>query len=153
MKGVGNYSGVNDNNGELSPCISRLKNHISFSPRNSSSLGVLSQISEIGNEDIEATSPHDDASHESNGTQHFGLGFPYGSWSDTPQLSENLIGLKRGRSDNEKIFSEVQVYRVCLTALFLLLYLLHSHFLFLIQKITVLRMKSQQIKSICYHIT
>jgi len=153
MKGVGNYGGVNDNNGELSPCISRLKNHISFSPRNSSSLGMLSQISEIGSEDIEATSPDDDASHGGNDTQHFGPGFPYGSWSETPQLCENLSGLKRGRSDNEKIFSEVQVYIVCSIALFLLLYLLHLHFLFLIQKIVVLRMESQELKSMYYHIT
>jgi len=63
MKGVGNNGEVNENNGELSPCISRFKNHISFSPRNSSSLEVLSKISEIGSEDTEATSPTDDASH------------------------------------------------------------------------------------------
>jgi len=118
MKGVGNYDGVNDNNGELSPCISRFKNHINFSPRNSSSLGVLSHIFEIGSEDIEATSPDDDVSDGSNDTQHFVPGFPYGSWSETPQLLENLSGLKRRRRDNEKIFSEVQVYIICLIALF-----------------------------------
>ncbi|XP_047172683.1 transcription factor bHLH130-like [Vigna umbellata] len=108
MKGVGNYGGVNDNNGELSPCISRLKNQINFSPRNSSSLGMLSQISEIGSEDIETTSPDDNTTHGGNDTQHFGPGFPYGSWNETLQLSENLSGMKRGRSDSEKIFSDVQ---------------------------------------------
>ncbi|RDY01869.1 Transcription factor bHLH130, partial [Mucuna pruriens] len=111
MKGVGNYGGVNGSNGELSPCINRLKNQISFSPRNASSLGMLSQISEIGSEDIEATSPDDDGRHGGSGTgdaQHYGPGFPYGSWNDTPQLSENLSGLKRGRSGNEKMFSDVQ---------------------------------------------
>ncbi|CAJ1967490.1 unnamed protein product [Sphenostylis stenocarpa] len=108
IKGVGNYGGVNCNSSELSPCISRLKNQISFSPRNASSLGMLSQISEIGSEDVEATSPDDDTSHGGNDTQHFGPEFPYGSWNETPQLSENLSGLKRGRSGNEKIFSDVQ---------------------------------------------
>ncbi|KAG5003426.1 hypothetical protein GLYMA_10G093100v4 [Glycine max] len=106
MKGVGNYGGVNGSNGELSPCINGLKNQVSFSPRNASSLGMLSQISEIGNEDIEATSPDDDTRHEGNDTQQYGPGFPYGSWNDTPQLSENLSGLKRGRSSNEKMFSD-----------------------------------------------
>jgi len=48
MKGVGNFGDVNENNGELSLCIRRLKNHINFSSRNSFSLGVLSHISEIG---------------------------------------------------------------------------------------------------------
>ncbi|TKY53287.1 dimerization protein [Spatholobus suberectus] len=111
MKGVGNYGGVNGSNGELSPCINRLKNQFSFSSRNASSLGMLSQISEIGSEDIEATSPDDDRRHGGSGTgdtQHYDPGFPYGSWNDTPQLSENLSGLKRGRSGNEKIFSDVQ---------------------------------------------
>ncbi|RZC25481.1 transcription factor bHLH130-like [Glycine soja] len=108
MKGVGNYGAVNGSNGELSPCINRLKNQVSFSPRNASSLGMLSQISELGSEDIEATSPDDDTKHGGNDTQHYDPGFPFGSWNDTPQLSENISGLKRGRSGNEKMFSDVQ---------------------------------------------
>nr|KYP35186.1 Transcription factor bHLH130 family [Cajanus cajan] len=108
MKGVGNYGGVNGSNGELSPCINRLKNQISFSPRNATSLGILSQISEIESEDIDATSPDDDRRHGGSDTQHYGPGFPYGSWNGTPQLSENPSGLKRGRSGNEKLFSDVQ---------------------------------------------
>ncbi|KAK7392831.1 hypothetical protein VNO78_21280 [Psophocarpus tetragonolobus] len=108
MKGVGNYGGVNGTNGELGPSINRLKNQISFSPRNASLLGMLSQISEIDSEDIEATSPDDDGRHGGNDTQHYGSGFLYGSWNETPQLSENLSGLKRGRSGNEKVLSDVQ---------------------------------------------
>ncbi|XP_027366840.1 transcription factor bHLH130 [Abrus precatorius] len=109
MKGVGNFCGVNGSN-EVNPCINRLNNHISFSSRSASSLGMLSQISEIGSEEIEATSPDDDRRQRgSNGDgQHYGHGFPYGSWNDTPQLSENLSGLKRGRTGNEKIFSDIQ---------------------------------------------
>lgn len=118
MKGVGNYGAVNGSNGELSPCINRLKNQVSFSPRNASSLGMLSQISELGSEDIEATSPDDDTKHGGNDTQHYGPGFPFGSWNDTPQLSENISGLKRGRSGNEKMFSDVQVCIQCLSAHF-----------------------------------
>jgi hypothetical protein len=97
MKGVGNYAAVNGNNGELSPSINQLNSQVSFPSRNGSSLGMLSQISEIDSEDIEATSPDD------------GSGFPYSSWNDTQSFSENLIGLKRGRSGNEKMFSDFQV--------------------------------------------
>ncbi|KAK7345104.1 hypothetical protein VNO77_15549 [Canavalia gladiata] len=109
IKGVGNYGGVNGSN-ELSPCINRLKNQISFSSRSASSLGMLSQISKMGSEDIEITSLDDDGRQGgiSGDAQHYGTGFPYSSWNDTPQLSENLGGLKRGRSGDDKIFSYVQ---------------------------------------------
>ncbi|KAL2326962.1 hypothetical protein Fmac_020389 [Flemingia macrophylla] len=107
VKGVGNYGGVNGSNGELSPYIKRLKNQISFSSRNATSLGMLSQISEIESEDIDETSPDDDRRH-GGGDTHYGPKFPYGSWNDTPQLSENLSGLKRGRNVNEKLLSDVQ---------------------------------------------
>jgi hypothetical protein len=107
MKGVGNYAAVNGNNGELSPSINRLNSQVSFPSRNGSSLGMLSQISEIDSEDIEATSPNDGGSNGD--TTHYGSGFPYSSWNDTQSFSENLIGLKRGRSGNEKMFSDFQV--------------------------------------------
>ncbi|KAJ1398816.1 putative transcription factor [Sesbania bispinosa] len=97
-------------NDEISPSINRLKSQISFSSRTASSLGMLSQISEIGSEDIETTSLDDVGQGSSNGdAQQFGHGFPYASWNDTTQLSKNLSGLKRGRSGNEKMFSDVQV--------------------------------------------
>jgi hypothetical protein len=68
---------------------------------------MLSQISEIDSEDIEATSPNDGGSNGD--TTHYGSGFPYSSWNDTQSFSENLIGLKRGRSGNEEMFSDFQV--------------------------------------------
>ncbi|KAJ1409917.1 Myc-type, basic helix-loop-helix [Sesbania bispinosa] len=109
MKGVGNYGAVNGSNDEISPSINRLKSQISFSSRTASSLGMLSQISELGSEDIETTSPDDVGQGSSNGdAQQFGHGFPYASWNDTTQLSENLSVLKRGRGGNEKMFSDVQ---------------------------------------------
>jgi len=59
MKGVGNYGGVNGTSGDVSPSTDILKSQISFSPRLPSSLGVLSQISELGNESVGANSPGD----------------------------------------------------------------------------------------------
>lgn len=118
MKCVGNYGAVNGNNGQISPSIDMLKSQISFSSRSASSLGMLSQISEIeGEEDIGATSPDD--GRQGGGNGH---GFPYTSWNDTPQLSENFIGLKRGRSGNERMFSELQVCIEMLTFFFLFLF-------------------------------
>ncbi|KAF7804115.1 transcription factor bHLH130-like [Senna tora] len=106
MKGVRNYGGVNDSsNGELTPSINGLKNQISFSSR-SSSLGVLSQITEAGCENIGETSPEDGRlGGKSSDARYYGTGFPYGSWNDN---SENLAGLKREQTSNEKLFSDGQ---------------------------------------------
>lgn len=113
MKGVRNYAAVNGSNGELTQSINRLSTQISFPSRTASSLGVLSQISEIESEDIEPTSPDDarQGGNSGNASSHFGSGFPYGSWSDTQPISENMSSLKRGRSGNEKMFSYIQVYQ------------------------------------------
>ncbi|KAI4348744.1 hypothetical protein L6164_009427 [Bauhinia variegata] len=104
MKDVGNYGGMNSSNCELSPTMNGLKNQISF-PSRTSSLGVLSQISEIGSEDIGPTSPNDGKLAATNG---FGSAFSYGSWNNTSHLSENLSGLKRDQSNCEKLFSDAQ---------------------------------------------
>ncbi|CAL5193507.1 unnamed protein product [Lathyrus oleraceus] len=48
MKGVENYDGVNESDGELTLSMSILKNQIGFSTRNPSSLGTLSQNSKMG---------------------------------------------------------------------------------------------------------
>ncbi|CAI8602197.1 unnamed protein product [Vicia faba] len=106
MKGVGNYVAINGSNSDVSPSINRLTSQVSFPSRNASSLGMLPQISEIDSEDIEATSPDDGGSNGD--TMHYGSGFPYSSWNDTQSFSENLSGLKRGRSGNEKMFSDFQ---------------------------------------------
>ncbi|XP_058771352.1 transcription factor bHLH130 isoform X2 [Vicia villosa] len=106
MKGVGNYAAMNGSNGEVSPSINPLNSQVSFPSRNTFSLGMLSHISEIDSEDIEATSPDDGGSNGD--TMHYGLGFTYSSWNDTQSFSENLSGLKRGRSGNEKMFADFQ---------------------------------------------
>lgn len=114
MKGVRNYGGMNgSSNGELTPSMNGLKNPISFSSR-SSSLGALSQISEVGCENIGAASPDDGRLGASTGdTRYYGSGFPYASWNDTSHVSENLTGLKREQTSNEKLFSDGQVCIGC----------------------------------------
>lgn len=109
MKGVRNYGGVNGSNGELTPSINGLKNQISFSSR-SNSLGMLSQISEVGCENIGTTSPDEGRLGASSGdTRYYGPGFPYASWNDTSHASENLTGLKREQTSDDKLFSDGQV--------------------------------------------
>ncbi|MBA0767720.1 hypothetical protein Gotri_016580 [Gossypium trilobum] len=85
--GLGSYT-----NGELSPSSSsnRLKNQISFSSRLPSSLGILSQISEIG----------DDAK--------LGTGYQYGSWNDSANFPENFSGSKTTQDNDPNFFSANQ---------------------------------------------
>ncbi|XWS59209.1 hypothetical protein CRYUN_Cryun08bG0101800 [Craigia yunnanensis] len=107
MKGLGNYCGVNGTNGELSPSSNRLKNQISFSSRLPSSLGMLSEISEIGNESIEANSPGKLGNSNSD-TRLYGTGYQYGSWNDSAHFTENFSGLKRTQDNDRKFFSTNQ---------------------------------------------
>ncbi|XVE75675.1 hypothetical protein DITRI_Ditri12bG0111800 [Diplodiscus trichospermus] len=109
MKGLGNYCGVNGTNGELSPSSNRLKNQINFSSRAPSSLGMLSQISEMGNENIGANSPDEGKLGNSNSDARFyGTGFQYGSWNDSTRFTENFSGLKRTQDNDRKFFSTNQ---------------------------------------------
>lgn len=110
MKGVGNYGGVNGTSGDISPSMNRLKSQFSFSPRLPSSLGVLSQISEIGTESDGANSPGDAKLVNGNSDVRFyGPGFPYGSWNDSSHFPENFTGMKREQDDDGKLFSGTQV--------------------------------------------
>ncbi|XP_050230352.1 transcription factor bHLH130-like [Mercurialis annua] len=107
VKGIGNYGGVNGTNGEVSP---RLKTQLSFSSRVPSSLGILSQISEIGSESIDAAaSPDSGKLGNGNGDGRFysSNGYSYGSWNDSP-FAENFNSLKRDSNDNTKLFSSAQ---------------------------------------------
>ncbi|XP_020213881.1 transcription factor bHLH130 [Cajanus cajan] len=102
MKGVGNYGGVNDNDGELSLSMNRMKSQISFSSRNPSSLGMLSPNSKMGNEGVGINSPEDGRHEGSNGdARYFGPGFSYASWDDTSHL-------KRKRNSNDELLSDAQ---------------------------------------------
>jgi hypothetical protein len=106
MKGVGNYSGLNGTNREASP---RLQSQLSFSSRVPSSLGLLSQISEIGSESMEAGSPDSGKLSSVSVDSRFysSHGFPYGSWNDS-HLSENFSSMKR-EQENGNLFSNAQV--------------------------------------------
>ncbi|KAJ6992471.1 hypothetical protein D5086_012258 [Populus alba] len=105
QNGVGNYSGLNDTNGEASP---RLQSQLSFSSRVPSSLGLLSQISEIGSESMEAGSPDSGklTSVSVDGRFYSSHGFPYGSWNDS-HLLENFSSMKR-EQENGNLFSNAQ---------------------------------------------
>ncbi|KAK5803904.1 Transcription factor protein [Gossypium arboreum] len=87
IAGLGSYT-----NGELSPSSSsnRLKNQISFSSRLPSSLGILSQISEVV----------DDAKLET--------GCQYGSWNDSANFPENFSGSKTTQDNDPNFFSANQ---------------------------------------------
>ncbi|XP_073306667.1 transcription factor bHLH130-like [Primulina huaijiensis] len=92
--GTGSYkiSDCGDNNGDLSPCSSRLKNrNIFFS-------GTVPRISEVENGPGGANG---------NGNDHDSLfGFPFGSWSDSSNFAENFCtGIKRELDDDpHKLF-------------------------------------------------
>ncbi|KAI9121976.1 hypothetical protein K1719_006665 [Acacia pycnantha] len=105
IRGVRNYGGVNISSNEgLAPSISGLKNQTSILSR-STSLGALSQISEIECEGIGATNPDDGRVGTSNSgdTRYCGPGFPFASWNDT-----NLTDFRRDQTSNEKLYSDVQ---------------------------------------------
>ncbi|KDP37364.1 hypothetical protein JCGZ_06818 [Jatropha curcas] len=107
MKCMGNYAGVNGTNGEVSP---RLKTQLSFSSRVPSSLGMLSQISEIESDNMDAASPDSGKLGNSNCHNRFyssTTGISYGSWNDS-HLVGNFNGMKRDTDDNGKLFSNIQ---------------------------------------------
>ncbi|KAG5242719.1 hypothetical protein OIU77_029825 [Salix suchowensis] len=105
IKGVGNYSGLNGSNGEASP---RLQSQLSFSSRAPSSLGLLSQISEIGSESMEAGSPDSGKLTGVNVDSRFYRShrFSYGGWNDS-HLSENFSSTNT-EQENGNSFSNAQ---------------------------------------------
>ncbi|KAK6925671.1 Myc-type, basic helix-loop-helix (bHLH) domain [Dillenia turbinata] len=107
MGGIGNFRPGNGNNGEASSSGGRLKGHMNYSsgPPTSSS-GLMTQISEIGESLGGASSPDEGSLREDQGNSGcFITGFPMGSWDDSALLSENFGGLKRGCDDDRKTFS------------------------------------------------
>ncbi|KAF5473330.1 hypothetical protein F2P56_009949 [Juglans regia] len=108
-KGVGNFDGVNDAGGDVSPSANRLKSQISFPSRLPSSLGMLSQISEIGTETVGANSLLDGKLGNGNDDSRFyGLGLPYDYWNDPSHLAEKFTAMKREQDDDGKLFSGTQ---------------------------------------------
>lgn len=78
-------------NGEINSSTNRLKlkPHLSFPSRlsSSSSLGMLSQISEIETDDI-ASSPSEPKLGNGNSDARFYN--PYGAWNDSPSFPETF---------------------------------------------------------------
>ncbi|KAJ4829571.1 hypothetical protein Tsubulata_031622 [Turnera subulata] len=104
MRGRGDYAGANGNS-EVSP---RLKSQLSFPSRIPSSLGMLSQISELASEYMESSPDSRKLVNGSGGGRFYGSsGFPHGSWSDS-HLGEDLNGMKDDQDSNAKLFPSTQ---------------------------------------------
>ncbi|XP_059668468.1 transcription factor bHLH130 isoform X2 [Cornus florida] len=105
---VGNYRVGNGTNGDAIPS-SRLKGQMSFPSRLPSSLGMLSRISEVESENIEATDHDDGKLRNGNGdAQYYSHGYPFSSWNDSSHFAENFSGLKRDLDSDGKLFVGTQ---------------------------------------------
>nr|WAK86065.1 transcription factor bHLH19 [Nothapodytes nimmoniana] len=107
MRGVGNYRVGNGANGDLSPSSSRFKGHVSFPFGVSSSLGTLSQISEVENENV-GTVASDDANLVNGDTQFYSSRYSFGSWNGSSQFAENFPRTKRDLDGDGKLFTNCQ---------------------------------------------
>ncbi|KAG9450685.1 hypothetical protein H6P81_010650 [Aristolochia fimbriata] len=110
MRGVPHYrggSGANANADVPTP-PSRLKNQLNFSSRQGSAPGLLSQISELGAENLGPNSEDGNQGSGNNGGRCYMPSFPMSSWDDTSLVSENFTGLKRVREINGKLISDSQ---------------------------------------------
>lgn len=101
MRGMTSFGNGNDSMGDGT---NRLKGQISFSSRQDSSTGLMSQISEIGSEGMGGTSPEKSNLGVGNGGGRCYIpGFPVATWDDSPLLSDNYSGMKRAREAEGKI--------------------------------------------------
>ncbi|XP_008795725.1 transcription factor bHLH130-like [Phoenix dactylifera] len=101
MRGI---TGFSNGNGSMGDGTNPPKGQISFSSRQNSSAGLMSQISEIGSECMGGRSPEDGNLGVGNGGGRCYMpGFPAASWDDSPLLSDNYSGLKRAREAEGKM--------------------------------------------------
>ncbi|KAL5545536.1 hypothetical protein UlMin_005223 [Ulmus minor] len=108
IKGGGNYGGLNGTHGDVSPA-SRLRSQLSFSSRPPSSLGMLSQISEIGSESLGASNLDEGKLGNGNGdARYYGNGFPFGSWNESLNFTDNFGGIRRDQDNSRKLCSGTQ---------------------------------------------
>lgn len=109
IKGATNYGGLEGSQGEVSPSTNRLKTQLSFSSRLPSSLGMLSQISEVGSDNLGASTLDEEKLRNGNSDARFyGTGFPFGSWNDSSNFTDNYGGLRRDQENNRKLCSGTQ---------------------------------------------
>ncbi|MQM07103.1 hypothetical protein Taro_039937 [Colocasia esculenta] len=98
MRNMGGFRPGNCTNGDGTLGSSRLKGQISFSSRQSSSSGLMSQIPEIGNEGLDDSIPEDRGVGHGNGKgRSYIPGLPVPSWDDTSLFSDSFSRLKRPR--------------------------------------------------------
>lgn len=103
MRGM---TGFRNGNGSMGDCTNRIKGQISFSSRQNSPAGLMSQISEIGSEVMVGRSPEESNMGIGNGSGRCYIpGFPVASWDDSPLLADNYSGLKRAREAEGKIIA------------------------------------------------
>ena len=97
MRDAGSFRGCNGTNGEASPSMTKLNDHLNFSAGASSCSRRLPQIAEIGNE---ITSPADQSLENANGSnQHFVPKFTSDSWDESAFNS-----LRRARDNEGNMF-------------------------------------------------
>ncbi|KAK4413000.1 Transcription factor [Sesamum alatum] len=86
------------------------KNHMNFSSGTPSTLGTLSRITEVENENGRAIGLDDGKVGNSSGDNlYFSSGFPFGSWNDSSPFAENFTSsIKRELDNDHKLFANSQ---------------------------------------------
>ncbi|XP_068637454.1 transcription factor bHLH130 [Aristolochia californica] len=108
MRSVPNYRAGGGASAEGPTSASRLKSRVNYSSRQVSAPGLLSQISEMGVENLGPDSEDGNLGSGNNGGRCYMPSFPVSSWDDTSLVSENFSGLKRVRDINGKMISDSQ---------------------------------------------
>ncbi|KAI3471389.1 hypothetical protein Pfo_029647 [Paulownia fortunei] len=111
IRGIGSYRMADGGaNGDLSPSSNRLRNHMNFTSGMPSSLGMLSRITEVENENGGPNGLDDAKVGNSSGDNSFSSsGFPFGSWNDSSYFAENFTsGIKRELDDDQKLHVNTQ---------------------------------------------
>ncbi|KAL0383719.1 UNVERIFIED_CONTAM: Transcription factor [Sesamum calycinum] len=87
-----------------------IKNHMNFSSGTPSTLGMLSRITEVENENGGAIGLDDGKVGNSSGDNlYFSSGFPFGSWNDSSPFAENFTNsIKRELDNDHKLFANTQ---------------------------------------------
>lgn len=103
LRSFGNYRvGNGTNDGDVSPSSSRLRSPMNFSPGVPSTLGMLSQISELEDESVVRSDIK-----LGNGSREPQF-FPFGSWSESSHFPENYSLMKRDLDYDGKLFAGTQ---------------------------------------------
>lgn len=74
---------------------------------------MLSQISEVGSDNVGASTLDEEKLRNGNSDARFygAGGFPFGSWNDSSNFTDNYGGLRRDQESNRKLCSGTQVVK------------------------------------------